>query len=280
MRVRFCSLCYRSCLFRLSAAGHSLRHTDPDFLLQWFQPPYVRIVRWTECVAENGDVHFAVVLVDVRAAHHEFRGDSTGQLPPLSHTLRSETAEREGAATQTLYALCFVASVSLQTLQQAVSTDTSEQAPQTVHELNSLISALVSVIGVAVGTPLSGCFMNPFFGLAVLAVSHWRHSAVVVIFGPTLGAAVAALAAKLFTYRTRAPFLTGVRWGAGGMGGLGLGNLQPQALATFADSRLGAGSSASASPASAGLGAGGSYGQQQARANPFNPSEEKQGSRF
>lgn len=168
-----------------------------------------------------------------------------------------------------------------------MSTDSSEQAPQTVHELNSLISALVSVIGVAVGTPLSGCFMNPFFALALLSVSHWRHSAVVVIFGPTIGAGFAALAAKLFTYRTRAPFLTGVRWAAGGMGGLGLGNLQPQALATFADSRLGGGGSAAGSSATASgtagstLGAGGSYGQQSAaRSNPFNPAEEKQGSRF
>ena len=147
-----------------------------------------------------------------------------------------------------------------------------------MHELNSLISAVVSTIGVAVGTPLSGCFMNPFFGMAVLAVSHWRHSAVVVVFGPTIGACVAALAAKLFTYRTRAPFLTGVRWQAGGMGGLGLGNLQPQALATFVDSRMGGGSSSSsvggsASPASIGH-------SREARSNPFNPAEEKQGSRF
>jgi aquaporin Z len=146
-------------------------------------------------------------------------------------------------------------------LQQGVSTDSSEQAPQSVHELNSLISALVAVLGAGIGTPLTGCFMNPLFGLTVLALSNWYNSVIVVIFGPVLGALLATLTAKLFTYRTRAPFLAGVRWGTGGMGGLGLG-AHPMAQQMAAMSAQG----------------GGSGGRQ---VNPFNPnSEEKQGSRF
>lgn len=183
---------------------------------------------------------------------------------------------------------CFVAlslSFSLphgQTLQQSVSTDTSEQAPQTVHELNSLISSLVSVIGVAVGTPLTGCFMNPLLAMTVLAISHWRHSVLVVMLGPAIGAGLAALAAKLFSYRVRAPFLTSVRWGAGGMGGLGLGNLHAGRVAhqmhAMHQAGAGAGAGGPRDSVSVSVSPGGAGG----RANPFDPRghDEKQGSRF
>lgn len=163
-----------------------------------------------------------------------------------------------------------------------MSTDTSEQAPQTVHELNSLISSLVSVIGVAVGTPLTGCFMNPLLAMTVLAISHWRHSVLVVMLGPAIGAGLAALAAKLFSYRVRAPFLTSVRWGAGGMGGLGLGNLHAGRVAhqmhAMHQAGAGAGAGGPRDSVSVSVSPGGAGG----RANPFDPRghDEKQGSRF
>lgn len=164
----------------------------------------------------------------------------------------------------------------MQVLQQSVSTDTSEQAPQTVHELNSVVSILVTAIGVAVGTPLTGCFMNPFFGVIVLVMSHWHHNVLVVLFGPLIGAAMAALCAKLFTYRTRPPFLVGVRWGVGGMGGLGLGNLPPtqQQMSAMGLTRSGAPAAGGGLTAAAAAAAA-------SRPNPFNPiSPNAQGSRF
>jgi glycerol uptake facilitator-like aquaporin len=153
-------------------------------------------------------------------------------------------------------------------LQQAVSTDTSEQAPQTTHELNSIIAALVCTVCTAAGTPISGCFMNPLFALTLLSLTAFRNNVAVVILGPLFGAALAALVARLFSYRTRAPFLATLRWGAGGMGGLGLGNLPPPGSHNQMSS----------------LGPGGPSGPPTHRANPFNPNtnaEEKvQGSRF
>jgi len=121
------------------------------------------------------------------------------------------------------------------TLQQSVSADTSEQSPQTVHELNSIMSALLGMCCSAVTTPLSGCFMNPLIGVTVLGVSSWRNNILVIILGPLLGGCCAALAARLFTYRTRMPFMTQVRWGSGGvMSGLGLNGSYAQAAAATA----------------------------------------------
>eukprot|EP00462_Mataza_sp_D1_P019656 CAMPEP_0175139182 /NCGR_PEP_ID=MMETSP0087-20121206/10759_1 /TAXON_ID=136419 /ORGANISM="Unknown Unknown, Strain D1" /LENGTH=293 /DNA_ID=CAMNT_0016422161 /DNA_START=29 /DNA_END=907 /DNA_ORIENTATION=+ len=80
---------------------------------------------------------------------------------------------------------------------QAVSADdTSEQQPQTVHELNCIVVAVVVTAGTAVGSTISGGFMNPFFAIAVgYFSSHWLLSP---LLAPLLSVVLAVFVRKLF----------------------------------------------------------------------------------
>lgn len=118
------------------------------------------------------------------------------------------------------------------TIQSNISPDLSEQSPQTVHELNCIISGFICVAGTAVGNPITGCFMNPLVGVSVFILSIHRNSVIVCIFGPLIGACVAALAARLFTYRTRPPFTANLRYGQQG-GGVGVMATQMTARTTM-----------------------------------------------
>jgi len=80
---------------------------------------------------------------------------------------------------------------------QVVSADdTSEQQPQTVHELNCIVVAVVVCASVAVGSTISGGFMNPFFAVAVAHFSsNWLIAPLVA---PFISVIIAVLVRHLF----------------------------------------------------------------------------------
>jgi glycerol uptake facilitator-like aquaporin len=91
-------------------------------------------------------------------------------------------------------------------LQQGFVPDVSEQAPQSVHELNSIATCFITFSVSTIAYSVSSCFVNPAIGCAVLALTRYPNSPIVVIFGPTIGALLSSLVSRLYSYRVRAPF--------------------------------------------------------------------------
>lgn len=79
--------------------------------------------------------------------------------------------------------------------------DESEQQPQTVFELNCIISGITIFAATLASSGVSGGFMNPIFSLVVGYFSHnWEPA---TFFGPFCGAIFASFVARVTTYQTR-----------------------------------------------------------------------------
>eukprot|EP00808_Paulinella_micropora_P000109 g81706.t1 len=82
-----------------------------------------------------------------------------------------------------------------------VTGDKSEQIPWTVHELNSVLSGAVLVGCAVMAGAVSGSFMHP--GFAIIFSIYTKRFDPAGIFGPVVGALVAAMILSGFTFTSR-----------------------------------------------------------------------------
>lgn len=92
------------------------------------------------------------------------------------------------------YIVCFIIVTTLfgadAVLEQPVALDNSEQHPQTIHEINSLMSGLTMFV-CCFGAAVSGGFLNP---ITAFCCSFFNGSfAVAPLVGPIIGATLASL---------------------------------------------------------------------------------------
>jgi glycerol uptake facilitator-like aquaporin len=77
--------------------------------------------------------------------------------------------------------------------------DVSEVAPQTHHELNCVVLGGTVFVCCALGSPVSGGYMNPLFAMGI-AILSGRYS-MAAFFAPLISAAGAVAVAHIFGYR-------------------------------------------------------------------------------